>query len=175
MKKLFWPRALLSIGAGLFAAAACSAMSGQPARGDTTACRRDFEADFWMRFRAVRIIDDQGTGRHWLMVRRLDRPETPASLLPLNEECFELLVSDLKKKLPIAAHQKGAPVIRAGDRVLLLDSSAIADVRLEAVALGPATTGQELTVRLKLGGHLLRAVATAQGSVRMADGNEVRR
>jgi hypothetical protein len=175
MKKSFWLRALLFTGVVLFAAAACSAISAQAARGDATACRKGFEADFWMRFRAVRIIDDHGTGRRWLLVRRFDRPETPAWLLPLNDECSEILVADLEKKSPAAAHRKVAPVIRAGDRVLVSESSAIADVRLEATALGPATTGQELTVRLKLGGHLLRAVATAQNSVRVADGNEVGR
>jgi flagella basal body P-ring formation protein FlgA len=55
------------------------------------------------------------------------------------------------------------PVIRAGERLIVEESTAVVDARLEAVALGPAAIGSPLNVKLAIGGKVVRAVALAPG------------
>jgi hypothetical protein len=178
MKKSSWSRTLSIACIPLLAASAFSAITEQPdpAHPSVAACLKDLETAFGMRYRALRIIDDQGTGRRWLLVRQFDRPEAPALLLQmsLNQSCSQLLIADSAWRSPTAHQKLSLPIIRPGDSVILSEDSEISDARLEAIALQPAATGQVLMVRLKLGGHLLRAVATAPGSALIADRNEVR-
>jgi hypothetical protein len=178
MKTPNWTRALCFTCIALLVASAFSAIGEQPdpTHHSVSACLQDFETAYGRHYRTVRMIDDRGTGRRWLLVRQFDRPEAPALLLqmPLKHSCSQLPVADSAWRSP-AAHQKLLPVIRPGDSVILSEDSTIADARLEAIALQPAATGQVLRVRLKLGGHLLRAVATAPGNAFLADGNEVGR
>jgi flagella basal body P-ring formation protein FlgA len=49
----------------------------------------------------------------------------------------------------------------------------VADVRLEAVALGPAVKGAHFKARLKLGGKVVRAVAVSEGRADFAPDGEV--
>lgn len=179
MKKSSWPRTLSFACIPLLAASAFSAITQQPdpAHPSVAVCLRDFETAFGMRYRAVRIIDDQGTGRRWLLVWQFDRPEAPALLLqmPDSHSCSKFLFADFEWRSPTAHQKLSLPIIRPGDSVILSEDSPISHARLEAVALQSAATGQVLTVRLKLGGHLLRAIATAPGCALLADRNEVRR
>ncbi len=55
------------------------------------------------------------------------------------------------------------------------ENSAVAEVRLEAVALGPAGVGSEFNVRLKISGKVLRAKALGTGSATFLTEAEVRR
>jgi len=66
------------------------------------------------------------------------------------------------------------PVIRAGDRLIVEEKTAVAEVRLEAVALGPAGNGFPLLVRLKIGGRVVRAVALGPGRAAFAPETEAR-
>jgi flagella basal body P-ring formation protein FlgA len=66
------------------------------------------------------------------------------------------------------------PVIRAGDRLVVEENTAVIEARLEAVALGPAALGSSFDVRLKLGGKVARAVALAPGRAAFQAHAEVR-
>jgi len=70
--------------------------------------------------------------------------------------------------IPGNAWLKGAvaqshPVIRAGDRLMVEESSAVFDLRLEGIALSPAALGAPLRVRLVVSGKVVRAVALGPG------------
>jgi hypothetical protein len=172
MKKSSWFRALCFACIGSLAASAfCGTREHpDPANFNVVACQKDFEKAYGERFRAVRVIDDRGTGRRWLLAQQFDRPEGPALLLqmPLSHSCSQFPVADSAWQFT-PAHQKPAPIIRSGDSVIVREESAISDARLEAIALQPAATGEVLIVRLKLGGHLLRAIAAAPGNALLAD------
>ncbi len=92
-------------------------------------------------------------------------------------QSFVLQVSleDFEWRSPTANQKLSLPVIRPGDSVILSEDSPVSHALLEAIALQSAATGQVLTVRLKLGGHLLRAIATAPGCALLAEGDEVQR
>jgi flagella basal body P-ring formation protein FlgA len=60
------------------------------------------------------------------------------------------------------------PVIRAGDRLLVEQSTAKADIRIEGIALSPATPGATLRVRLAISGTVVQTVAVGQGRATMA-------
>ncbi|MGB6191129.1 MAG: hypothetical protein WBF42_01565 [Terracidiphilus sp.] len=60
-----------------------------------------------------------------------------------------------------------APVIRAGDLVIVEEDSAVAWVRLEAVATMPAAAGAEIKVRLRTAGTV-NGTAIGPGRVRLS-------
>jgi hypothetical protein len=55
------------------------------------------------------------------------------------------------------------PVIRAGDRLIVEEHTAVVDAVLEARALNPAAAGAPLDVRLTMGGNVVRVVAVGPG------------
>jgi hypothetical protein len=181
MKSLTWQRAISLASIALLTPLAFSETSKRPALANHTvsvACLKDFETAYGTLYRAVRIIDDPGTGRRWLRVLQFDRPEAPALLLqmPEKQSCSKVSVADVERRPPTSHQNLPLPVIRPGDSVILSENSRVSDAQLEAIALERATAGEALTVRLKLGGHLLRAVATAPGrATLLAERNEVRR
>jgi hypothetical protein len=182
MKNSNCPRALSVACISLFV---ISPFSGKGEQNDLAnqrvpvACHKDFEATYGTRYRAVRIIDDPGTGHRWLLVQQVAHPEAPALLpqMPDNHSCSELPLEDFERQSPATANRKLARrVIHPGDFVILSEDTPVSDARLEATALQPAATGEALTVRLKLGGRLLRAVATAPGhAMVLAEGDEAHR
>ena len=101
----------------------------------------------------IREIDDPRNGDRWLLMRDPDHPGGPGLLL---------LVSAVQVKNKQAAGPEltaQAPIIRAGDPVLVEENTAVAEARLEAVALGPAWQGSPFNVRLTMGGKVLRVLA----------------
>ncbi len=66
------------------------------------------------------------------------------------------------------------PVIRAGDRLIVEEHTAVVDAALEAVRLNPAALGSTFKVRLKIGGKVLRAVALGPGRAALAAERGVR-
>lgn len=70
---------------------------------------------------------------------------------------------------------QASPAIHAGERLMVEEKSAVAEGRLEAVALEPAQIGSTLDVRLRTGGKVMRAVAVAPGRAVLASDAEVRR
>ena len=53
------------------------------------------------------------------------------------------------------------------------EHTAVADVRLEAVALEPAVKGAHFKARLKIGGKVVRVVAVSPGRASFAPEGEV--
>jgi hypothetical protein len=70
--------------------------------------------------------------------------------------------------------ESSRPVIRAGDRLIVEQDTAVIEARLEAIALGAAAVGSSLNVRLRIGGKLLRVVAQAPGRAVIPPEQEVR-
>jgi hypothetical protein len=105
----------------------------------------------------VRMIDDPHTGARWLLLRDLRHPGGPGRLVlaaPARKE--------LRPKPPPAA-EMARPVIRAGDRLIVEEETAVVAARLEAVALGPAGMGAPFEARLGIGGRVVRVLALAPG------------
>jgi hypothetical protein len=108
----------------------------------------------------VREIDDPHTGARWLLVRNDRNPGGPGRLV--------LMGVDQKKtdkaSVPRAeAEARLNPVIRAGDRLVVEEHTALVDAVLEARALSPAAFGSEFNARLTIGGRVVRAVALGPG------------
>jgi flagella basal body P-ring formation protein FlgA len=92
----------------------------------------------------------------------VEHPGGPGRLLrvvPAGSETRKFRTDDGLESDPAAIR----PVIRAGDRVVVEESSAVAEARLGAVALESARAGSALNVRLEIGGRVVRAVALGTG------------
>lgn len=128
--------------------------------------------------RALREIDDPKTGTRWLLVRDERHPAGPGRLIQAATQegrsagpsvglaADPVLPAKILAPLPI--------VIRSGDRLVVEEESSVIEMRLEAVALGPATVGKTLDARLKAGGKVVRVVALGAGRVRLAAYSEDR-
>ena len=108
-----------------------------------------------------RIIEDPATHQCWILERYLNRPGAPSRLVQMPSGppcvCHEEQVTRLLTK----SERVAIPIIHAGDRLILTEHTAVSNVQLEAIALNGASVGQSLPVRLKIGGQILHAVATA--------------
>ena len=113
----------------------------------------------------VREIDDPRNGDRWMLVRDVSHPGGPGRLV---------LAAGANIDSRVPANAKGAggasagadapaPVIRAGDRVILEENTPIVVSQLEAVAMGPALTGSPFNARLTIGGKVVHAVAVGPG------------
>ncbi len=115
-------------------------------------------------------IDDRACGSRWLLLRDEHHRGGPGQLVQLNSNgshpAFEL-----RFNLP---HSAMVPVIRAGDSLILEEHTKIVDARFEALALGPAQAGASFRARLKLGGRIVRAVATGPGKATLPSDREPR-
>ena len=115
----------------------------------------------------LREIDDPHNGDRWLLQADPDHPGGPGRLVRISALGMEIGVPGAQqgrsKAVPAPLPESLNLVIRAGDRIQVEASSAVAEVRLEAVALGPAPAGAAFNVRLKIGGRIVRAMALAPG------------
>jgi hypothetical protein len=119
----------------------------------------------------VREIDDPSSGARWLLVREMEHPGGPGRLV----EVFPAQSSGRRIEAAASVAQPvPRPAIRAGDRLIVEENTAVVEARLEAVALGPAAVGSELGVRLKIGGKVLRAVALGPGRAAFKPETEAR-
>ncbi len=127
------------------------------------------------RYRAIRVFDDPSTHRRWMLLQDMTHPAAPAMLASAwgsdgaarSDETYDLRVTTC---VPSAA----IPVIHAGDAVLIIEHSSVADAELEAIALGRAAVGEPLKVRLKSGGHILSVIADGPGHATLYAGSEAR-
>ena len=123
----------------------------------------------------VRAIDDPATGSYWLLERDPDHPGGPGRLVMVSATTAEGAPAGgpkqtmVRSATGVAASMAAAPVIRAGDRLVVEENTAVVRARLEAVALGPAMRGGRFEVRLAIGGKAVRAVALGAGRAVFAD------
>ena len=118
----------------------------------------------------LKQIEDPSTGDVWLLELDPSRPAGPAHLV---------LAGRRKNATPAFAPQRAPlaapPMIHAGDAVIVEEHTALADVRLEAVALERAAQGELFKARLKIGGRVVSAVATEAGRASFAPESEAAR
>jgi hypothetical protein len=116
----------------------------------------------------VREIDDPHTGDRWLLMRSGQFPGGPGRLVLATAHRD---ASGVSGRLAGQAHQVQAiPVIHAGDRLIVEEHTAVVDAVLEARALNPATAGAPLSVRLTIGGGVVRVVALGPGRAALQAG-----
>jgi hypothetical protein len=117
-------------------------------------------------FKVIRIIRDFGTNDCWALERELNRPAVPASLRPVS--CDSLLSIPQFDRLSAVPGRSSIPAIHVGDKLLLTEHTSVADAQLEAIALSAGDVGDAISVRLKIGGSRLRAIATGKGRANIA-------
>lgn len=110
----------------------------------------------------VRELDDPNSGARWLLYA--SRNGGPGRLV--------LVTNSQPRGNATAAPILPPPIIRAGDRIVLEEHTAVVDARLEAIALGPAAAGGTLRVRLAIGGRIVSAVAFAPGRAELTPAQE---
>ncbi len=108
----------------------------------------------------LRRIDDPGARGSWLLTRNPVHPAGPGRLIWMPDDASPPSKLDSR---PVAA-----PVIRAGERLVVEERTPVADAWLEATALEPAQAGAVLRVRLEMGGGVVRAIALGPGRAQFA-------
>jgi len=116
-------------------------------------------------------IEDPSTGDLWLLERDSSRPGGPGRLVLARQETHTEKALSGGPAQPLSRGER--PVIHTGDRLMVEEHTTVADVRLEAVALGPAVKGGHFKARLKLGGKVVRVVAVSEGRADFAPDGEV--
>lgn len=109
----------------------------------------------------LREIDDPATGNRWLLERDGAHLGGPGRLVLLAKQAGAAGRRAVFEKA--VTPDSLAPVIRAGDAVILEAHTAVMDAELETFALTAAPAGSPLRVRLKLGGRVVTAIALAPG------------
>ncbi len=111
----------------------------------------------------LKEIDDPCTGDRWLLLRYAADSARPARLILMAEPRPGRGPGAAAENPQAGRPSSPRPVIRAGDALIVEEHTAVADVRLEATALGNAVAGAQLQARLKIGGKVVRVVAVAAG------------
>jgi hypothetical protein len=114
---------------------------------------------------AMREIVDPHSGTRWLLVKDEKHPGGPGRLLQPGRDGHA--VSGVSR--PAAA-----PIIHAGDRIVVEEHTDVVDAVLEATALGVAAERGEFQARLRVGGRVVRVTAIAPGRAGLAAGSEAR-
>ena len=114
----------------------------------------------------MREIDDPSNGDRWLLVRDPSRPGGPGRLF------LAPSASSFGSRQGGSNPARLVPVIHGGDRLIVEEKTALVEAHLDAVALGPAFTGGALSVRLVIGGIVLRAVALGPGRAALVSATE---
>ncbi|HWG19011.1 MAG TPA: hypothetical protein VG225_00690 [Terracidiphilus sp.] len=115
----------------------------------------------------VREIYDPSSGARWMLVQDAEHPGGPGRLIlarPGMRLPGQGQRGPMRASMPV--------VIHAGDAMLVEEHTPVVDAVLEAVALGPAAVGSPVRVRLRVGGRVVRAIASAAGRGTLAPGGE---
>ncbi len=143
-------RVLLALVTGITLVATCAASPEATAQEKTS---------------LVREIDDRSVGLRWLLMKNSDDPAAPGRLMPVSAIVTQSLVRQIEAN-GSTAHR--ALVIRAGDPIVVEEDSSVVRLRLEAVAMMPATVGAALKARLRTGTAQVSVVAIGPGHARLA-------
>jgi len=125
-------------------------------------------------------IDDAANGDRWLLVRNKENPAGPGRLLriPKGEQLAEVPGLGhfvVESSRPIQMVKAPPTVIRNGERITVEEHTQVADLQMEAMAMGPAPVGAIFYARLTIGGTVLRVEALGPGRARMANEGEASR
>ena len=164
MRRLDYFRACTMVSISL----ALATLPGWCQQGYTTTVHNDAcwntatePSNFLTRFREIRTIEDPATHQRWMLLQNLNQPAAPALFVPTPQEFFCTGLGP--KRCELTVQRASHAVIHAGDQLILSEHTRVSDAELEATALKTAAIGERLPVRLKLGGRILSAIATAQG------------
>lgn len=105
-------------------------------------------------------LTDPATGVRWVLLRDTAHPDAPGRWV-LSQAAARS--GDPSGKKDGMFFRPQPPVIRSGDRIVLVEHSAIADVRLAALALTSAAKGETLRARIAIGGAVVTARADGKG------------
>lgn len=111
--------------------------------------------------RAIRALADPASGTRWLLAADPTHPGGPGRLV-LEQAGGEVQQGETPIEAPVPQ------VIRAGDRLLVVESYARVEACFEAVALEPARQGAVFTARFAVGGARVRVVALGSGRAALA-------
>ncbi|MDR3742534.1 MAG: hypothetical protein P4L40_26245 [Terracidiphilus sp.] len=110
---------------------------------------------------AKRAIVDPATGQRWMLIANPSFPGGPGLIIP--DSAIETHAATVER------HAVGAqPVIRAGDRVSIEESSPSFSAHYTAIALVPAALGKVFLARLAAGMAPVRVVAVGPGRAAFA-------
>lgn len=109
---------------------------------------------------AVRVVTDRSTGLVWELRRDAAHPGGPG----------RMTMSTANGTASNSRPETGwvRPVIRAGDRVMVVELAEAASAHLEGVAVSPAGAGAPLLIRFGFAARPVRAVAIGPGRARLA-------
>ena len=148
----------------LVLAAALNAQRGpRPVQAVKASIRIATEADHSLAGDVFKEIDDSCTGDRWLLVRDANHPAGPGRLVRITRTGRMINPGEQEEPALNSGERAAAPVIHAGDALVLEESTPLVEARLEARALGPAICGGEFSARLAVGGKVVRAVALGKG------------
>jgi hypothetical protein len=118
------------------------------------------------------VIEDHSNHQLWLLTRNPDRPEAPATLIPILPGLSDSSPSEQggKPRTAISPVKRGVTIIRSGEAVALYEDSSFMRLRLGGIALSTAAVGENITVRLTIGGRPLRAIAIGPGRAQLLAG-----
>lgn len=102
-------------------------------------------------FAAGELVDP-ATGTRWVLLRDTAHPDAPGRWVLAHDG-----------KMGAASSPAQPAVIRAGDKIVLIEHSSIADARLAAFALTSAAKGETLRARIAIGGAIVMARADSKG------------
>jgi len=113
-------------------------------------------------FQVLREIDDPYSGDHWFLLRDQVHPGGPGRLVRATADHIGEPGTGPNPR-PKAAIPPLRPVIHAGDRLIVEEHTAVADVFLEATALASSPLAVPFNARMRMGGRVVRVVALAPG------------
>jgi hypothetical protein len=124
----------------------------------------------------VRSLRDPHTGQCWQLTRQSLPSGGPGRMIQVSdEECavISLKTNGMPRGKPEPKMQ--TPAIRAGDRLIVEETSAVVEARFAAVALSPAVLGATFNARMQIGGRVVRVIALGSGRAAFAANMEVER
>lgn len=134
--------------------------SESPAQRDQQNERQDQPART-ISCRTIRLIEDSSTHVRWMLSEDIRHPALPARLMRVTDgfSCGQPAEPDTDPSDSASEMMHTFPIIHAGDALTVVQHTPVAEVHLEAIALGPAAVGQTLRVRMKSNSQVLSARA----------------
>ena len=159
-------KSMCGIGLAIFVASFASALDAEATGGEhlTAEALPSKNVQVENQVKAVREILDPHTGDRWMLVRDPVHPGGPGRLV-LATDLTAIRRNAVAARMPALGSSSPfeQPAIRAGDRVIVEEHTAIVDAQLEGTALSPATGGASLAVRLTIGGRVVQVQAVGPG------------